>query len=161
MNGLALLRRNRGYSQEDVAKIMGKSRQTIASWETGRAKPDIDSVEKLAEIYDVPILGVIEARKENVQEGKENKNYGLSVNIIRRMLGITTKEMATRLKISVRVYRSIENGKVGIYEPERKAIGEALGIAEGVIDEMKEQIDMINKKVTGRTDMRSAEWKEK
>ena len=46
------LRKQAGYSQEQVAEIMGLSRQAISKWESGQGKPEIDNIVKLTEIYD-------------------------------------------------------------------------------------------------------------
>lgn len=47
--------RNAGHqhqlSQEQIAEILGVSRQTISNWETSKSYPDIERVMRLAEIY--------------------------------------------------------------------------------------------------------------
>lgn len=40
-----------GLSQEDFAKVMGVSRQTVSSWENNRSYPDIGSLLKLSDLY--------------------------------------------------------------------------------------------------------------
>ena len=47
------LRKKAGYSQEQVAEMLGISRQAISKWESGQGNPEIDNVIKLTEIYDV------------------------------------------------------------------------------------------------------------
>ena len=47
------LRKKAGYSQEQVAEMMGISRQAISKWESGQGNPEIDNVVKLTEIYNV------------------------------------------------------------------------------------------------------------
>lgn len=47
------LRKQSGYSQEQVAEMLGLSRQAISKWESGQGKPEIDNIVKLTEIYDV------------------------------------------------------------------------------------------------------------
>lgn len=52
-NNLITLRKMKKMSQEEIADIVGVSRQTISKWETGEALPDIEKGKKLAEIFDV------------------------------------------------------------------------------------------------------------
>ena len=40
-----------GLSQEDLAKAVGVSRQTVSSWENNRSYPDIGSIMKLSDLY--------------------------------------------------------------------------------------------------------------
>lgn len=47
------LRKKAGYSQEQVAEILGISRQAISKWESGQGNPEIDNIIKLTEIYHV------------------------------------------------------------------------------------------------------------
>ncbi|MDQ0153689.1 DNA-binding XRE family transcriptional regulator [Moryella indoligenes] len=52
---LEAARVNAKLSQEDVAKKIGKSRQTIALWEAGKVKLDRANFYMLAEIYGLSI----------------------------------------------------------------------------------------------------------
>lgn len=47
------LRRKANYSQEQIADMLGISRQAISKWESGQGKPEIDNIIKLTDIYDV------------------------------------------------------------------------------------------------------------
>ena len=44
-----------GLSQEDLAEKIGVTRQTIANWEKGKTYPDIGSVLKLSDLYNVSL----------------------------------------------------------------------------------------------------------
>lgn len=48
-------RTNAGLKQEELAKQLGVSRQTISNWENGRSLPDIGSVVKLSGIYQLSL----------------------------------------------------------------------------------------------------------
>lgn len=50
---LQALRKKANYSQEQVADLLGISRQAISKWESGQGKPEIDNIVKLTEIYHV------------------------------------------------------------------------------------------------------------
>ncbi len=47
------LRKRAGYSQEQVAELLGLSRQAVSKWESGQGKPDVDNIVKLTEVYHV------------------------------------------------------------------------------------------------------------
>lgn len=50
---LAAARVNAGMTQEDVARVMHKSKQTIINWEKGKIAPGIPEIEMLARIYNI------------------------------------------------------------------------------------------------------------
>lgn len=52
---LEAARVNAKLTQDDVAKKVGKSRQTIALWEAGKVKIDRANLYMLADIYGVSI----------------------------------------------------------------------------------------------------------
>ena len=51
---LAAARVNAGMTQDDVAKRLQVSKQTIINWEKGRTIPGIPEVESLTRIYGIP-----------------------------------------------------------------------------------------------------------
>ena len=54
-NRIEEIRRTRGIRQEEFAKAMGVSRQTISSLETGRYNPSIFLAYKIARYFDLTI----------------------------------------------------------------------------------------------------------
>ncbi len=50
---LAKIRKEKGYTQREVAEKLGISNRTLSAWEQGRAYPDILTLSQLAEIYGV------------------------------------------------------------------------------------------------------------
>lgn len=58
-NNLKLLRKQYGYTQEQIAEKLGVSRQTIAKWERGECLPDIENVIALANIYEVTVDSLV------------------------------------------------------------------------------------------------------
>ena len=49
------IRKERGIRQEDFAKLMGVSRQTIRSLETGKYNPSIFLAHKIAKYFEMSI----------------------------------------------------------------------------------------------------------
>lgn len=66
------LRKSVGLSQEQLAEVVGVSRQAISKWETGQTVPDLDNLIQLALAFSVStdeLLG-IEAKEESGPECK-------------------------------------------------------------------------------------------
>ena len=49
------LRKQKGWSQDDLANNLNLSRQAISKWENDTSKPDIDNIEKISKIFSVTI----------------------------------------------------------------------------------------------------------
>ena len=49
------LRRQKGWSQDDLANNLNISRQAISKWENNTSKPDVDNIEKISKIFSVKI----------------------------------------------------------------------------------------------------------
>lgn len=47
------LRKQKNLSQEQLADLLHVSRQTISRWETSQTTPDLSSLEKLCELYEM------------------------------------------------------------------------------------------------------------
>ena len=52
------LRKERGYTQKDLASILGVAPTTVSAWESGRAKPLMDKVTLIADTFNVPLSKV-------------------------------------------------------------------------------------------------------
>ena len=49
------LRKSLGYSQEELAKMINVHQTAVSQWEQGRTTPDLETVKKLAELFNVSI----------------------------------------------------------------------------------------------------------
>ena len=74
------LRHEKGISAPALAERLGKAESTVRTWETGRAKPDADTLMILAGIFDCSVdylLGLttdLEARGKSIVIHKELMN---------------------------------------------------------------------------------------
>ena len=50
---ILLLRKKKGWSQEQLADQVGVSRQSVSKWESGNAMPDLDKIVVLSRIFNV------------------------------------------------------------------------------------------------------------
>lgn len=60
------LRTQKGWSQMDVAHQLDISQSTYNKWEAGQAKPTLPNLQKLAEIYEIDFLDLVQAQIPNV-----------------------------------------------------------------------------------------------
>ena len=64
-NRIEQIRKEQGIRQEDFAKILGVSRQTVSSLETGRYNPSITLAYKIARYFGLTIEDVFIFEDEN------------------------------------------------------------------------------------------------
>lgn len=48
-----------GMTQEQVAEQLHTTRQTVSNYETGRSQPDLDTLVRLAGLYQVPVEALL------------------------------------------------------------------------------------------------------
>mgnify|MGYP005800087295 FL=1 len=53
----------KGYTQEQVAENLLVSRQTISNWENGKSLPDIISIIKMSELYELSLDEIMKGDK--------------------------------------------------------------------------------------------------
>lgn len=61
---LKTLRREKGFSQEELAIRLNVVRQTISKWEKGLSVPDADMLVRISEIFEVPVQVLLGGRVE-------------------------------------------------------------------------------------------------
>ena len=54
-NIILALRNERGFSQEQLAKVLHVSKSTVAMWETGQRLPSVEKYEEIANIISMLI----------------------------------------------------------------------------------------------------------
>ncbi len=47
------LRKKAGYSQEQLADLLGVSRQAVSKWGLGDAQPDVDKLVRISELFNI------------------------------------------------------------------------------------------------------------
>ena len=65
-NRIEAIRKERGILQDEIAKAMGVSRQTISSLENGRYNPSILLAHKIAKYFGVTIEEVFVFEEEEI-----------------------------------------------------------------------------------------------
>ncbi|MES9664330.1 transcriptional regulator [Bacillus cereus] len=75
---LKKLRESKGFSQEDVAKKIGITRQAVYKWENDKSCPDIENLILLSEMYNVTLDELIKGNqnfKEKIHIDEENEDF--------------------------------------------------------------------------------------
>jgi len=63
-NRLVKLRKENGFSQEELAEKIGISRQAVSKWERAEASPDTDNLIRLARLYGVSLDALLATEEE-------------------------------------------------------------------------------------------------
>lgn len=102
-NRLQKLRKEKGYSQEQLAEALGISRQAISKWERAESSPDTDNLICLAKLYGVSLDELlstdetIEEIIENTEIAEEEIVTTFEVEIPRIKKELTKKEKIIEL----------------------------------------------------------------
>jgi transcriptional regulator with XRE-family HTH domain len=67
---LAAFRKEKGYSQQELADMMKTSKTTVTNWETGRFKPTWDKLDMLASIFEIPVSVLVNWEETYNQDGQ-------------------------------------------------------------------------------------------
>ena len=52
---LSACRVQNGYTQKEASDILGICEKTLVSWESGKTAPNMESAQKLSELYGIPL----------------------------------------------------------------------------------------------------------
>ena len=70
------LRKQKGWSQEELGNNLDVSRQTISKWESGQSTPEMEKLVKISEIFEISldelIIGIKNELKDSVEENKRS-----------------------------------------------------------------------------------------
>ena len=73
---LKTLRKEKGFSQEELASKVHVVRQTVSKWEKGLSVPDAEMLVQIAEVFEVPVsrlLGALPEAAEDSAPGQRNE----------------------------------------------------------------------------------------
>ena len=86
---IALKRKQKNLTQEQLAEKLGVSNKTISKWETGKSLPDIVSILNLSDLYQISLDELLkgdtkmkEKIEKDVKVAKDNKRLILTTAIL-------------------------------------------------------------------------------
>lgn len=72
-NMVAALRKEKGITQLELAEKMGVTDKAVSKWERDLSFPDVGSIPKLAEIFDVTVDELMQVKSDTKGTGSDNK----------------------------------------------------------------------------------------
>ena len=76
---LQLLRKETGFTQEELAEKLNVSRRTVSRWETGTNMPDLDILMELSDLYEVDLREILSGERKSERMNEELKETVLQV----------------------------------------------------------------------------------
>ena len=73
------LRKEKGFTQEQLAEQFNVSRRSVSRWETGSNMPDLSILVDLAEFYDVDIKEIIDGARKSEMMNEEVKEVAVKM----------------------------------------------------------------------------------
>ena len=70
-NKLYELRRQKGFSQEELANRLNVSRQTVSKWEVGESTPDMEKLVAMSDLFGISLDELVLDKKENQSVASE------------------------------------------------------------------------------------------
>ena len=118
-DNIKILRKKKGYSQETLAEQLHVVRQTISKWENGISVPDAVMLDRMAELFEVPVSvllgGGLEVEEEQPSE----------LNEIAQQLAVLNDQLVQQ---AVRRRKVIRYAFVGVFAAIFVLIGAAIGL---------------------------------
>ena len=118
-DNIKILRKKKGYTQETLSEQLHVVRQTISKWEKGISVPDAVMLDRMAELFEVPVSvllgGGLEVEEEQPSE----------LNEIAQQLAVLNDQLVQQ---AVRRRKVIRYAFVGVFAAIFVLIGAAIGL---------------------------------
>ncbi len=85
-NFIAVLRKSRGMTQQELAQRLNVSNKTVSKWERDESYPEITLIPVIAEIFEVTSDEILKGERINKEEAASNKSNTKTEKQIMRML---------------------------------------------------------------------------
>ena len=70
---IAAMRKEQGMTQLELAEKMGVTDKAVSKWERDLSFPDVNSLPRLAEIFDVTVDEIMQVKSDSKENGKANR----------------------------------------------------------------------------------------
>lgn len=95
---LKTLRKERNYSQEELAQILDVSRQAVSKWESDRGIPETDKLIQISTIFDVTLDYLL--KNEQLLDNQQGNSYYVNREMIEGFLSYK-RQAAKRIAIGI------------------------------------------------------------
>lgn len=96
-DNLKILRKAKGFTQEELAIRLNVVRQTISKWEKGLSVPDADMLIQIAGVFEVSVGELLGAKLDNEAD----------INIVAEQLSRINEQLAIKNRRSHRIWKTI------------------------------------------------------
>ena len=87
---LKTMRKEKGFSQEQLATRLNVVRQTISKWESGLSVPDAEMLISISEVFETPVSEIL---GENIEEKEKN-----DIKVISEKLEVINEQLSMKQK---------------------------------------------------------------
>lgn len=101
-------REQKGYGQEQLAELLFVTRQTVSNYETGRSRPDVDTLVKLAGLLDVEVTALIYGAEPRKTENRRALWLRIGASVVLICLNIWLTAFAA--DYARKYYSELPNG---------------------------------------------------
>lgn len=91
------IRKNKGFSQEQLAVRINVTRQTVSKWEKGLSVPDAELLIEISEVLNVPVSTLLGKEIQNEDQNKESELIASELAKLNELL-VVYGEKASQLK---------------------------------------------------------------
>ena len=85
---IAAMRKEQGMTQLELAEKMGVTDKAVSKWERDLSFPDVDSIPRLAEIFDVTVDELMQVKSDSKENGKVKRISEIVLKVIALATGI-------------------------------------------------------------------------
>ena len=103
---LVNLRKSHKLTQSELGSIIGYSDKAVSRWEHGEVMPDIETLDKIAKVYEVPVTFLLTEQKD-VEKASKRANQNGNKVIITLLSAITVWFIATIVYIGLMIIDKI------------------------------------------------------
>lgn len=107
---LKTLRKQKGFSQEEVASRLNVVRQTVSKWEKGLSVPDADMLVKIAELFEVSVSSLLGSPEE-----KPAEEAAPDFSAIAEQLSRINEQLIIKNRRSRRIWRTVFIVLISLY----------------------------------------------
>ena len=97
---IKILRKQKGYSQNTLAEQLNVVRQTISKWEQGLSVPDADMLERMANLFEVPVSMLLGS---SIQEEQESPD----MNEVAKQLSVLNEHIAKQSRFRKKLLKTL------------------------------------------------------
>ncbi len=121
---LAAARQAAKMSRGDLARLIGATPATVGNWETGRTKPQVDSLAQIARVLGQPISRLVQI--------DPTRRY---LGDLRVLAGLMQPELAREAGISTAHLSALERGEVRLTSDVAQRLAGSLHVPVGSVEQ--------------------------